>query len=84
MIWDKTDEQFITDIEEHSPHVLLACTNIRDEYLPFISTELLEERVVRKANDKANALIRERDHVIKRLVELEELESQGAMKIKAA
>ncbi len=84
MVWDRTDEQFIVNLEERAPHVLLDCNNIPDEYLPFVSTELLEKRVRRISNNKAHDLIREKERVTERLAELEELESKGAMKIKAA
>ncbi len=84
MVWDSTDEEYIVNLEKRAPHVLLGCDNIHDKYLPFVSTELLEERVVRKANNKAHDLIREKERITERLAELEELESKGAMKIKAA
>jgi len=84
MVWDRTAEQFIVNLEKCAPHVLLDCVNIPDKFLSFVSTELLEKRVVRISNNKANKLIREKERVTERLAELEELESQGAMKIKAA
>ena len=78
MYWDTPTSEWFATLREN---MLVCASHIPEEYFPYMSTELLQRRDNRIANDKATALIREKKRIQERLAELEEQEKNGEFKL---